>query len=175
MKTSRLALGWMSLVSWSNVTRLSITPSLGQKPEIPIVCIISWHAEHRDHRLAKYGAWAVVSPQRRLARWCSSNGTMRRQLCSVAALCILALAAYGVEAKQRKVAVVGAGVGGASAAYFLKELLGDSVSIHVFEKGPSGGRVQTFRFGDKVRCRPKTNGPQNLFAGLQLVAHGCGV
>ena len=43
----------------------------------------------------------------------------------------------------RKVAVIGYGVGGTSAAYFLRELLGTSVELHVFSDGKVGGRTGT--------------------------------
>ena len=41
----------------------------------------------------------------------------------------------------RKVAVIGYGVGGTATAYFLRELLGDSVELHVFSDGRVGGRI----------------------------------
>jgi len=37
--------------------------------------------------------------------------------------------------------IVGAGVGGASAAFFLKELFGGKVKIDIFEKDHVGGRL----------------------------------
>ena len=40
-----------------------------------------------------------------------------------------------------KVAIIGAGVGGCSAAYFLRELCGESLELHVFSDGPVGGRT----------------------------------
>lgn len=46
----------------------------------------------------------------------------------------------------RKVAVIGYGVGGASTAYFLRELLGDSVELHVFSDGKVGGRTGVTEF-----------------------------
>ena len=40
-----------------------------------------------------------------------------------------------------KVAIIGGGIGGCSAAYFLNELCGDAVDIHVFNDDPvAGGR-----------------------------------
>ena len=41
----------------------------------------------------------------------------------------------------RKVAVIGYGVGGTATAYFLRELLGVSVELHVFSDGKVGGRI----------------------------------
>ena len=41
----------------------------------------------------------------------------------------------------RKVAVIGYGVGGTATAYFLRELLGVSVELHVFSDGKVGGRT----------------------------------
>ena len=40
-----------------------------------------------------------------------------------------------------KVAIIGAGVGGCSTAYFLRELCGESVEVLVFSEGPVGGRA----------------------------------
>ncbi len=48
-----------------------------------------------------------------------------------------------------RVAIVGAGVGGCSAAYFLRELGGENLDIHVWQrKGvPVGGRTAVVDFG----------------------------
>lgn len=40
-------------------------------------------------------------------------------------------------------AIVGAGIGGTSCAFFLRQLLGDSANITVFEMGHVGGRLAT--------------------------------
>jgi Protoporphyrinogen oxidase len=39
-------------------------------------------------------------------------------------------------------AIIGAGMAGCSAAYFLREIFGDELAIVVFEKEQVGGRVQ---------------------------------
>ena len=49
----------------------------------------------------------------------------------------------------RKVAVIGYGVGGTATAYFLRELLGDSVELHVFSDGRVGGRTGIVKFSGK--------------------------
>ena len=49
-----------------------------------------------------------------------------------------------------RVAVVGAGVGGCCAAYFLREKAGEAVKIDVFERGVVGGRTATFAFRGHV-------------------------
>ena len=46
----------------------------------------------------------------------------------------------------RKVAVIGYGVGGTATAYFLRELLGASVELHVFSDGKVGGRTGVVEF-----------------------------
>ena len=46
----------------------------------------------------------------------------------------------------RSVAVVGAGVGGCSSAYFLRRLYGDELELHVFEKAVVGGRTDLIEF-----------------------------
>ena len=40
---------------------------------------------------------------------------------------------------KARVAIIGAGVGGCSAAYFLRQLAGDSLDIHVYSNGKIGG------------------------------------
>ncbi|XP_073478102.1 prenylcysteine oxidase 1-like [Aquarana catesbeiana] len=42
-----------------------------------------------------------------------------------------------------RIAVVGAGIGGTSAAYFLRQKFGKDVQIDIFEKGDVGGRLAT--------------------------------
>ena len=49
----------------------------------------------------------------------------------------------------RKVAVIGYGVAGTATAYFLRELLGDSVELHVFSDGRVGGRTGIVKFSGK--------------------------
>ena len=49
----------------------------------------------------------------------------------------------------RKVAVIGYGVGGTATAYFLRELLGDSVELHVFSDGRVGGRAGIVKIAGK--------------------------
>ena len=62
---------------------------------------------------------------------------------------VLALAAAALVHAAPRVAIVGGGVGGASAAFFLKELVPDA-EITVFESAPFvGGRVQTIRMGER--------------------------
>ena len=52
-----------------------------------------------------------------------------------------------------RVAVVGAGVGGCTAAYFLRQLGGDTLDVHVFEKDTVGGRTDVIEFdGHKYEC-----------------------
>ncbi|XP_018650517.1 hypothetical protein Smp_125500 [Schistosoma mansoni] len=51
------------------------------------------------------------------------------------------------EDQPFKVAVVGGGIGGASSAYFLRQIFGNKVSITLFEKsGRIGGRIKTVPF-----------------------------
>ncbi|XP_048459841.1 prenylcysteine oxidase-like isoform X2 [Rhincodon typus] len=47
------------------------------------------------------------------------------------------------EPPPKKIAVVGAGIGGSSAAYFLRREFGPNVKIDVYEKGTIGGRLAT--------------------------------
>lgn len=45
-------------------------------------------------------------------------------------------------------AVVGAGIGGTSAAFYLRQEFGPGVKIDVFEPGAVGGRLATVKIGD---------------------------
>jgi len=60
---------------------------------------------------------------------------------------------YSVEQKPlktiRKVAVIGHGVGGTATAYFLQQLLGNSVELHVFADEKIGGRTGVVEFSGK--------------------------
>ena len=49
-----------------------------------------------------------------------------------------------------RVAVVGAGVGGCCAAYFLRENGGEALKVDVFERAVVGGRTATFNFQGHV-------------------------
>jgi len=55
----------------------------------------------------------------------------------------------GPGAGKRKVAIVGGGIGGCTAAHFLRQALGDDVEISVYEKEKIGGRVATVKVGQR--------------------------
>ncbi|GAA6217007.1 prenylcysteine oxidase 1 [Lates japonicus] len=50
--------------------------------------------------------------------------------------------------QPKKIAVVGAGIGGTAAAYYLRQEFGPGVKIDVFESGTVGGRLATVKIGD---------------------------
>ncbi|XP_029921885.1 prenylcysteine oxidase 1 [Myripristis murdjan] len=54
----------------------------------------------------------------------------------------------GLRDQPKKIAVVGAGIGGTAAAYFLRQEFGKAVKIDVFEPGTIGGRLATVKIGD---------------------------
>ena len=57
------------------------------------------------------------------------------------------------RATTARVAVVGAGVGGCTAAYFLRQLASDSLEVHVFERDTVGGRTDVIEYdGHKYEC-----------------------
>ncbi|XP_071322720.1 prenylcysteine oxidase 1 [Trachinotus anak] len=64
--------------------------------------------------------------------------TGRRSLASAAEL----------HDQPKKIAVVGAGIGGTAAAFYLRQEFGAGVKIDVFESGTVGGRLATVKIGD---------------------------
>ncbi|XP_066234140.1 prenylcysteine oxidase 1 [Saccopteryx leptura] len=48
-----------------------------------------------------------------------------------------------VRAPPEKIAIIGAGIGGTSAAYYLRQKFGKDVKIDLFERGEVGGRLAT--------------------------------
>lgn len=50
--------------------------------------------------------------------------------------------------QPKKIAVVGAGIGGTATAYYLRQEFGPGVKIDVFESGAIGGRLETVKIGD---------------------------
>lgn len=50
--------------------------------------------------------------------------------------------------QPKKIAVVGAGIGGTATAYYLRQEFGPGVKIDVFESGSVGGRLGTVKMGD---------------------------
>lgn len=53
-----------------------------------------------------------------------------------------------LQDQPKKIAVVGAGIGGTAAAYYLRQEFGAAVKIDVFEPGSVGGRLATVKIGD---------------------------
>ncbi|XP_062290821.1 prenylcysteine oxidase 1 [Scomber scombrus] len=83
--------------------------------------------------------------------------TMSLQNMSLRALLLLGLwhtgrrslaSAAGLQDQPKKIAVVGAGIGGTAAAYYLRKEFGAGVKIDVFEPGNVGGRLATVTIGD---------------------------
>ncbi|XP_030006462.1 prenylcysteine oxidase 1 [Sphaeramia orbicularis] len=53
-----------------------------------------------------------------------------------------------LKEQPKKIAIVGAGIGGTAAAYYLRQEFGPGVKIDVFEPNAIGGRLATVRIGD---------------------------
>ncbi|NXN95602.1 PCYOX oxidase, partial [Rhinopomastus cyanomelas] len=66
-----------------------------------------------------------------------------RLLLLLAALCSPALGRRVQRDGPSRIAVVGGGIGGAAAAYFLRQKFGSSVKLEVLEKAQVGGRLAT--------------------------------
>ncbi|KAG7511630.1 hypothetical protein JOB18_005916 [Solea senegalensis] len=84
---------------------------------------------------------------------------MRRQTLSLTALSFLWLliswsrnpvsaSASEQQEQPKKIAVIGAGIGGTAAAFYLRQEFGPGVKIDVFESGTVGGRLATVKIGD---------------------------
>jgi len=80
---------------------------------------------------------------------------------------LLLFAAAATPALGQRVAIVGAGVGGAASAYYLRELLGDSASITVFEESVRvGGRVENVSYTNATGATvPLEIGASILYSG----------
>ena len=60
--------------------------------------------------------------------------------------------------------VIGAGIGGSSAVFYLREAFGSSVSIDVFENGQIGGRLATVEvLGKEFESGGSIIHPANLY------------
>ncbi|XP_029941017.1 prenylcysteine oxidase 1 [Salarias fasciatus] len=53
-----------------------------------------------------------------------------------------------LQDQPKKIAVIGGGIGGTAAAFYLREEFGPVVKIDVFESGSVGGRLATVKMGD---------------------------
>ncbi|XP_030292625.1 prenylcysteine oxidase 1 [Sparus aurata] len=53
-----------------------------------------------------------------------------------------------LQEQPRKIAVVGAGIGGTAAAFYLRQEFGAGAKIDVYEPGDVGGRLATVKIGD---------------------------
>lgn len=58
------------------------------------------------------------------------------------------LASAPLQDQPKKIAVVGAGIGGTATAYYLRQEFGPGVKIDVFESGAVGGRLETVKMED---------------------------
>ncbi|XP_062870879.1 prenylcysteine oxidase 1 isoform X2 [Trichomycterus rosablanca] len=72
-----------------------------------------------------------------------------RTLSALLFLCLVQVGRRGLASAPelreppKKIAVIGAGIGGTAAAFFLRQEFGASVKIDVFESGSVGGRLAT--------------------------------
>ena len=97
----------------------------------------------------------------------------------VLACSLLVLALGPIVQGKVRVGIVGAGVGGSSTAYQLRQLLGEDVEIVVFEKGKVGGRVttidvdgQSFEAGGTI-IHPRNQYMENFTALLGTFGERC--
>eukprot|EP00899_Mesostigma_viride_P003807 jgi/Mesvir1/13427/Mv16504-RA.5 len=60
----------------------------------------------------------------------------------------LLVGARAASTPKKSIAIVGSGISGSSAAFFIKELFDDDAEIHIFEKNDyAGGRMKSTQFG----------------------------
>ncbi|XP_074837918.1 prenylcysteine oxidase 1 [Carettochelys insculpta] len=81
--------------------------------------------------------------------WCRLAPAPLLLLQLLASLWLRAPGASELRYPPGKIAVVGAGIGGTSAAYFLRQKFGRDIQIDVFEKGTVGGRLATINVEGK--------------------------
>ncbi|KAM9312709.1 prenylcysteine oxidase 1 [Gastrophryne carolinensis] len=74
-----------------------------------------------------------------------------------------AAATPALQHPPNRIAVIGAGIGGTSAAYFLRHKFGKDVQIDIFEKGDVGGRLATLEMeGNHYEAGGSVIHPLNL-------------
>ncbi|KAG9488910.1 prenylcysteine oxidase 1 [Eleutherodactylus coqui] len=84
-------------------------------------------------------------------------------LTSVLLCSLRAAALQDLRHPPNRIAVVGAGIGGTSAAYFLRQKFGKHVQIDIFEKGEVGGRLSTVEIeGNQYEAGGSVIHPLNL-------------
>ncbi|KAF6321554.1 prenylcysteine oxidase 1 [Rhinolophus ferrumequinum] len=67
------------------------------------------------------------------------------------------------RAPPDKIAIIGAGIGGTSAAYYLRQKFGKDVKIDLFERGEVGGRLATMTLqGQEYEAGGSVIHPLNL-------------
>jgi len=69
-------------------------------------------------------------------------------LCVLFALCFVERPQGSYGSWRPRVAIVGAGIGGSTTAYFLRQALGDDVEITIYDKDGGFGRVGIIKIGD---------------------------
>ncbi|CAI9740975.1 prenylcysteine oxidase 1-like [Octopus vulgaris] len=63
-----------------------------------------------------------------------------------------------------RIAIVGAGIGGTSTAYYLRQLFGDQAIIDIYESNSVGGRLDTLKFdGEFIETGGSTLHPKNAY------------
>lgn len=67
-------------------------------------------------------------------------------LLAACTLALLLTALAPAEGSKPQVAIIGGGIGGAAAAHFVRQLCGDHVGIHVFEREHVGGRLMSLEY-----------------------------
>ncbi|XP_073509694.1 prenylcysteine oxidase 1 [Phyllobates terribilis] len=77
------------------------------------------------------------------------SAAVSSMLCGVILCSLRAAAVPDLRHAPNKIAVVGAGVGGTSTAYFLRQKFGNHVQIDIIEKGEIGGRLSTIEMEGK--------------------------
>nr|KAF6329172.1 prenylcysteine oxidase 1 [Pipistrellus kuhlii] len=69
----------------------------------------------------------------------------------------------GLRAPPDRIAIIGAGIGGTSAAYYLRQKFGKDVKIDLFERGEVGGRLATITLqGQEYEAGGSVIHPLNL-------------
>ncbi|XP_071555111.1 prenylcysteine oxidase 1 [Temnothorax nylanderi] len=86
-----------------------------------------------------------------------------RQYTALLVLGVLILQGFSLELSEPRIAIIGGGIGGASASHFLTELFSGALDVDLYEAKTIGGRLATVEIdGDEVEAGGTIIHPKNM-------------